>query len=300
MKKRLISLLLAVVMTLGLTACGGGGGGHMTVTIDGNKYNLSGDFQDVVGTIVKDDIHVVSTMGQFEFDENGYFQKYDMAAVREGKAIFAMEQLKMGVINDEPVREVVGQYYELSTGNADYKTADGITNKSDADDIAALTGYVAQQGIRFPGNESYAGFYIDGKNVDLTEYEDELEKLLADVEDGVVATEIMSEYFYGISMFADTRFAKSNIPMVIFTDLQQATDNDDMSDFNEKYPFFEEDMLLALAFMDAGAKLMNDDIKNYTLIIYEYDENDEGDAMWTYFYDYHRDKNYDIHKFDKK
>lgn len=298
MKKRLLSLLLTAVMALGLTACGGGSGtDHMTVTIEGNKYDLSGDFQKAVGAIAKDDIHVVSTMGQFEFDENGYFQKYDMAAVREGKAIFAMEQLQIGVINDEPVREVVGQYYELSTGNAEYKTADGITNESDADDAAALKGYVAQQGFRTLRNEAYAGFYVDGKIVDLKEYKDEYEKILADVEDGAVSSEIMSEYFYGISMFLDTRFAKSNMSMVVFSDLQQAMDSDDMSSFEEQYPCFEEDMLLALAAMDAGEKLLDGDIESYTMIIYEYNE---GDAMWTYFYDYHRDKDYDIHKFDKK
>lgn len=294
MKKRLISLVLAAVMALGLTACGGVGGGHMTVTIEGNKYDLSGDFQKAVGAIAKDDIHVVSTMGQVEFDENGYFQKYDMAAVREGKAIFAMEQLQIGVFNDEPVREVVGQYYELSTGNAEYKTADGITNKSDADDAKALKGYVAQQGLRIPGNESYAGFYVGGTLVDLAQYEDDLEKVLADLEDGVVPTEVMSEYFYGISMFANTRFASGNQSMLILSDLQQAMDNDDMSSFKEKYPCFEEDMLLALAAMDAGKKLLDGDIENYTMIIYEYNE---GDAMWTYYYNYYRDKNYDIDKF---
>ena len=126
---------------------------------------------------------------------------------------------------------------------------------------------------------------------------DEYEKILADVEDGAVSSEIMSEYFYGISMFLDTRFAKSNMSMVVFSDLQQAMDSDDMSSFEEQYPCFEEDMLLALAAMDAGEKLLDGDIESYTMIIYEYNE---GDAMWTYFYDYHRDKDYDIHKFDKK
>ena len=60
MRKKLISLVLAVSMILGLTACGGNS--PCTITIEGKKYDLSDDFQDVVSEMVKNDISVVAMM----------------------------------------------------------------------------------------------------------------------------------------------------------------------------------------------------------------------------------------------
>ena len=65
MKKKVISLFLTVGMIMGLTACGGSAN-EFIVEIEGDKYDLSGDFQEVKGFMVANDMSAADLAEQLQ------------------------------------------------------------------------------------------------------------------------------------------------------------------------------------------------------------------------------------------
>ena len=102
MKKKIYSMLLMISMVCGLCACGASAGEKAaTFIIEDETYNLSGDFQEVVGSMVENDLQVRSlydSMYKTIYDEDGKFSDEE---VDMGKpSIYAAEN---SVLADESI-----------------------------------------------------------------------------------------------------------------------------------------------------------------------------------------------------
>ena len=277
MRKKLISLVLAVSMVLGLTACGGNS--PCTITIEGKKYDLSDDFQDVVSEMVKNDISVVAMMRMMAYDEDGKFVQMDMNDIGAIRC-YAEERPVVPM----PDNHIIVARYEIGTGEIDFKTAQGITDNSSSRTIRGLDGYVPQMGLYIKDDETYAAMYIDGKIVDLQDYEDVFEDWVEEAEDSGIAVAI-KEYLPNSFYFpASSRFLSNNA-------LWQ-WDVDKL--FEEKSYYIKEDLLIAFAAQEAGEMLEDGKIESYDIILYE---DRKGDEMIVSYYHYFYDEDWDMEKF---
>lgn len=277
MRKKLISLVLAVSMILGLTACGGNS--PCTITIEGKKYDLSDDFQDVVSEMVKNDISVVAMMRMMAYDEDGKFVQMDMNGIGEIRC-YAEER----PVVQMPDNHIIVARYEIGTGEIDFKTAQGITDNSSSRTIRGLDGYVPQMGLYIKDDETYAAMYIDGKIVDLQDYEDVFEDWVEEAEDSGIVVAI-KEYLPNSFYFpASSRFLSNNA-------LWQ-WDVDKL--FEEKSYYIKEDLLIAFAAQEAGEMLEDGKIESYDIIFYE---DRKGDEMIVSYYHYFYDEDWDMEKF---
>lgn len=305
MKKKVISLVLAMSMVFGLAACNNvpatdtenqadrsdderkdedGAGVEsnaesvsdpeevqkavseiMTVTIEGNQYDLSGEYLEIVAQMAKDGLcakNAVLIPAQ-AYDENGELVQLDIWAPSDKKVINTYEMPL--VLQWSPVvrRSFVLQDLE------NFSTVEAIGYTSTAEELKNLEGYTVY------GPDEYlsaVALYVDGNLVDLAEYRDEYEMWLQDVEElGVEAayTLHLSYARYYINSMANDETQLGND-----TSLEQKM----------KWNGFETQMLLIFATMDAGQALERGEIMCYSLVSYSHDE--EVGVAVTYQYCY--------------
>lgn len=191
MKKRIVSLLLAVGMVFGLTACGGGAGAAkakdnpMVVTIEGKQYDLTGDLQEVVGQMVKDGIVVYDS----ELNEGRSYWYYDenaqLTVSEESGQLLAKEYPIRLLFSDENIELIVSRY-ELSR-KVTFETVDGITEISTKEELESVENYT-QLGA------AYYALYMDGKMVDPEAFRDTLEEYL-DATEEMSMSEATEQFF---------------------------------------------------------------------------------------------------------
>ncbi len=303
MKKKALCLLLGVGMVLGLAACGAGGGSAskvLTLKWDGDKYDLSGDFQKVVGKMVEDGHVVVGSRNNGLFDEDGKFAGSAMKVLTSGELddglCYAFEApIDMSM----QVSSLIESFYSIGFREEEYETADGITGESSRSDIKDLDGYVKVRQQR--GGEAFAAMYMDGKRVDLDEYEDKLDDYLDMLNEEGVA-EAKKEFFptpiVGIFQYA--------VPGSMGMKAVMTGGDGQEVDYKEMFREYQsqwgaENMLtMALVAQEAAEALEDGDIKSYSVIVYEYFDDDGEDKVQTSIYIYTYDEDYDIGKFQKK
>lgn len=277
MKKKWISILLTLSMALGLTACGGGNA-VCKVTVEGKEYDLSADFQDVVGEMVKNDIMVINMVTRAGYDEDGKFVRIDITD-RGDIWCYAQERPTNARINENPI---IFAQYEMGLGDIEFKTAQGIDDSSDAGDVKKLEGYVPQMGLYNKGDETYAAMYIDGKVVDLEQYEDIFDEWVEEVEESGFM-EAKEKYLENVFYYpASSRILNNGM------DIERIGDWLD----DERY-YAKEEMLIAFAAQEAGELLEAGKIDSYDIIFYE---EMDGEMIVNYYH-YYYDDNWDQNKF---
>ena len=273
MKKKVISLLLAIGMVLGLTACGGGSGATseaMTVTIEGNQYDLSGDFKEVVGQMVQDNLvlrnpYSADISKLLTYDENGEGIGVEWSEV-EGSVI--------GVGFERPVKFGPSPVIWRNFGffrDTSYESTTGIDGNADWNELENLEGYTFYRGNYSSGECVFYAFYVDGELVDLEEYRNELDAWKEEAE-SINPQAAFLKYFPDVSYYMSINLFASDLARV---HLLEALEDDELA---EGY------VLLAFAVMDAGHLLEEGKIESYSYIEYRYDEEDGVEVSYNHYY----------------
>lgn len=281
MKKKIISLVLAASMMLGLVACGGASGGGasnnpMIVTIEGNQYDLTGDLQEVVGQMVEDGIVVFDKEYGIDGVDEWIFWNYD----ENGQLTVSEDWGQVSARENSLYQnsDLIVSRYELS-GKVTFETVDGITETSTKEELESVENYTQM------GNAYYA-LYMDGKMVDPEAFRDTLEEYLDATEEKPMSEATEQFFPQGRCMcFGDPRL------------YQQMTQNTYVGrNFRERIeqeqqPYTETLLLFMLATEEAYKLLKEGEIETYDIIIY-------GGGVFYEHYSY--DPDWDASKFGER
>lgn len=298
MKRKLIALLMAICcVAAGLAGCGddggndrsekstdkdislknifGGGSEISVVTIEGEKYDLSEDFQKVVRKMAKNGLYPVDIRSYYVYDEDGKYSKKSNSSDFQDSAIrFIVGE--MPLVNNIELCSIIYDVYEFGARfDCTFETPDGITQDSDEDDLKELEGYVPYRGIVRSDVKACIALYVDGKIVDLEEYRDEYEAWLKDAKEE------------GFENAMHERVDGKHIPK--FSPIRSV----DIETAMEIETYFENDMLLVFAVQEACEKLEAKKIDSFDIVRYAY----EPEGMMVEFGHYFYDENWDYNKF---
>ncbi len=300
MKRKLLSVILAVSMVCGLTACGGAGSKASAIIIEDNTYDLSGDFQEVVGTMASDGINVVymlSGIDRMIYDEDGMLVKAEDFD-KDAPNLIAIERpvtssavfLKM----EEEVGTFVYKQYILMGDDIDFESKLGITNDTSKSDMKDMDMFVGASPVRYMKNNGYVAVFVDGEAVDFADYEEALNDWKDDCDDDGFAKSCEKnldfEHYAALGnrmLSADfVKFSKN------FDELEDNLKNVNIS--------AEDEMMLALVMQDACEKLEEGDAESVVVIKVEIaDKDDDMDTIMEYT-EYYFDEDWDQDKFKKK
>lgn len=281
MKKRLLCLL-GLCATVLFTACGSKG--VHSVKLDGKTYDLTGDFQEVVGDMVESDVFVADMQTLRSYDENGCFSKGKGSVLTqntESLPVCLATQRPNNQINTEIIQNV---YYFRN----EYETAHGIKEDSKKKDIKALDGFVKYRGARQLNSDAYIGMYIDNKPVNLDNYEDECDDILDVLEENPSKIQdIREEYFSDVQAIPSVCALFQSPDVIPYSNI---------NDIQMRNQYLAIDIMIALASQDAAEALRDGEIDSYSLVWYSI----ENESVETYYYIYTYDDDWDNQKFMPK
>ena len=291
MKKKLLTVLLTMCMVAGLSACGNKGHKFAEITIEGEKYNFSQDFETVVKALNENDVQVRSytrsryydIMHPDVFDEDCKLVK---AEERDDIFLFAdyapLEKYVSSAA-DWDAEDLVIKMYFFYNSSAEYITASGIEYDSDSDDLKDLKGYSKMDLLNNYKHTTYGALYVDGKIVDLEKYEDEFEEW-KDYVDENGFMEAMEEYLPNRQYYY--------LSSCIFADMYKSRRGySELKDYCEATGMpLKNVMLTNFAMHDAGEKLEDGKIKSYALVRYEATDEDE---VFMQYLEYSMDEDWD-------
>lgn len=259
----------------------GGGSGISVVTVEGEKYDLSDDFQKVVGKMAENGLYPVDDLKGVVYDEDGkWLKEWNSSDYTDSAIDISVMELPRGsesaIIYD---KYTFGGYYDCT-----FETSDGITQDSDEDDLKELEGYVPYKNIVNVDSEACIALYVDGKIVDLEEYREEYEEWLKDAkEEGVKnAMNERVDVNYTATCCQVSRYLSLNV------ELETAM---------EEVPYFENDMLLVFAVQEACEKLVAGKIDSFDTVRYACVL---PQGIMFEFVHYFYDENWDYNKFRKE
>ncbi len=308
MKKRIVALCLALGVFVGMTACGASSTSKIaTITLEGIEYDLSGDFQEVVGSMVADGIEVRSyfldhAMGlpYPVYDENGKVYEVDSVNnkishidAKEEPVLISTEGLME--MNEKEVPLIVKTYW-FDTDYNDYVSYEGIDVDSDKDDLMDLVddkGFSERDSIIYYKNYTCGALYINGKAVDISQYEDDYKDWVKDFDKRGYEKAI-----------------EKNFPGIIYCYNASSLWRMDHLKFYEKFEELEEhvgemlnipvkeEIMLSFALQDAGEMLEDGEIDSFVIIRYELEEDYEEVPVLMEYTEYYLDEKWSSKKFD--
>ena len=281
MRKKSLICILGLCISMLFAACGSVN--PLIVKIDDISYDLSGDFQDVIGEMVENDLLVKDYRSMQPYDKKGRYR-----ALKDGES-----KLDMGacLATQKPVflhapGIIESIYYFIN----DYETVCGINDNSKGEEINSNDEFVKYRGMRKVNTEAYVAMYIDNKAVDINEYRDELRLILRDfdVEDASDLVRMQELYFDDSeSIPAFINFQS----LILFL-----SEEDYLKENNGQNMYADISLSIALAANDAGEKLRDGDIDSYSIIYHEINEEYTATEYWVYTYD----EDWDVEKFRAK
>ncbi len=293
MKKKLLSVLLMTCMVLGLTACGGVGEKAPIVTIEGNKYNLSEDFQEVVGSMVADDL-VVSNMGilMYVYDEDGKLLEVVEKDEDATPNIVAMEN-RVGADEafdelEEELGDFVRKFYFISGREVDFESGLKISEDSKKKDVKEIKGLTKLSPSKY-NSDSYGAIFVDDELIKIEDFEDAFEewKEICDEEGFMAACE---------EVIPNMHYAAFESKMLMADYLKFNKDYESTKLAAESAGVeLKEDIMLALAMQDACMKLEEGDAESVSIIRF----NLNDDNVYMEYTEYYFVEDWDSSKFSK-
>ncbi len=287
MKKRFLSMVVVLGMVCGLCACGNAGKKAATVTIEGETYDLSGDFQEVVISMVQNGLDVGERQRYNVYDEEGMFNQEGVQ--RDVDYIWADERVYASDWNDGTLLYSV---FCIEGDKFDFESKMGITSDSDKKEIRELEGFVHTDmymtiGGVIVGNENRDALFVNGDMVDLSEYEDDYEEWVEYVKEegiyaGVSAPYMLGDGFYFI-LYAYEVYGISDIDAFI----EQYDATYDGS--------FKDTVVLQLALNDAITGMENGEVDSCSILSFGL-TRDEKDIIMCHI-NYYLDADYDDMKY---
>lgn len=267
------------------------------ITVEGHKYDLSKDFQKVVGKMVEDDIEIGRPSGSYQlYDEEGKYIKGSGGLVNTGD-IFGEERDRTGKFHPDIAEEMKDDhgnliskvFYLYDMEDNEIISDFGIASIEDVEDkLDAKTFIETDSPLQTMGDYAYTAVFVNGKPLDFSDYEEQLEEL--------------KEYEYS---------PKQNVGGILikFAPHHQAFSTRFNADYFktcqtyeqlevifEKYSnSLEEDLLLLLAMEDAYQQLEEEETESFMIISFGVEEYDETVNMC--YEEFYFDKKWDPKKF---
>lgn len=307
MRKKIAAMCMAVLMVVGISACGASSTSKIaTITLEGIEYDLSGDFQEVVGSMVADGIEVRSyfldhAMGLPYpiYDEKGKI--YEVDSVNNKISHINAKEEKVVIMEgplesfEEDVPLIVKTYW-FDTDYNDYVSSVGIDVDSGKDDLVQLVErerFSERDRIIYYKNYTCGALYINGKVVDISQYEEDYEDWVKDFD----------KYGY-------EKAVEKNFPGVIYCYNASSLWQMDYLKFFNKFEELEEhvtenlnipvkqEILLSFALQDAGEMLEDDEIDSFVVVRYELEEDYEEVPILMEYTEYYLDEQWSKEKFN--
>lgn len=294
MKKRLTAILLTLCMTCGIMACGAKEEKASVLSVDGKEYDLTGDFRDVVGAMVKDEIKVTSLTGQWLlYDEKGKYVT-GSSGLKEGYDIVAQEQNQTNRFDPETAEEVAEEYgyfirkdfYLNDLEDKDVVSGLGIASFKDVEEkldkeLFCETG----NSTHAVGDEVYMAVFVNGEALAFSSYEDELEDVKEYSSD---RKSLLKEFFPHISAIGMSRLCGDVfLGCLSYEELEETADKLSVP--------LEETLLLIFALEDAYEKLEDEEIESFFVLSFGIDGEDEAVNMG--YSEFYFDKRWSEEKF---
>ncbi len=287
MRRKNLTVALLFGMALLLTACGEKGIQRKndriaTVTIDGDKYVLTGDFQEVVGSMVENGTDVRNERTYDIYDEEGKYS--DEIIEKDNHYVLATE---LEYQQDWSEDTLLYSDFVIRGNQFDFESKCGITSDSDKSDLKELEGFMKTDAYANSfGNDNRLALYINGKIVDLSEYDDEYKEWIELAKKEGITT--------GLS-------ASSQLGRTFYLTLRNHAnpENPDIDNFIEEYDkseySFEKTVTLQLAVEDALQKLAEGEISTCSIVSFG-TTNNEKDIFMRYV-NFYYEADYDVLKF---
>lgn len=267
MKKRMFVLLTVFCVMCSISACGSVGEKAALAVIKGKEYILSGDFQTVVGTMVEDGLRVIDCTSMKVFDEEGKWDgnaslldKYDVACTERDRSRemcqFEMDEYEDYV--DEYGNFILKIYYLDDMEEKEIVSGLGISSIDDVDEVLEKAKFPKKDYVTFTwGDYGYVAVLVNGKVMDFSQYEEDLEKL-KDYE-GTKEKGILTKYFPHVVGFGVSRLAGDIFRTCLtYEEMEAVADRIDLS--------LDEELLLHFALEDAYDQLEDEKIESFSLV----------------------------------
>lgn len=156
------------------------------ITVEGHKYDLSKDFQKVVGKMVEDDIEIGRPSGGYQlYDEEGKYIKGSGGLVNAGD-IFAEERDRTGRFHPDIAEDMIDEhgnliskvFYLYDMEDNEIISDFGIASAEDAEKkLDTKTFIETDSPLQTMGDYAYTAVFVNGKPLDFSDYEEQLEEL---------------------------------------------------------------------------------------------------------------------------
>lgn len=266
MKKRILSMMIVACMMVGFSSCGAKGNDFAKITIEGNNYDLSQNFEEVISAMAEDGLQVRSYL-KANTSINPYIYNTECKLEEAGEVDLDTQfYAEYAPVSNYYWAEMddnglVIKLYEID-GGIEYMTNIGIGYESREENLKELKGYEKMDLFLKNKSATYGALYVDGKMVDLQEYLDEFEEWKNTLnENGFMKA--MEKHLPHL------RFYKHSSR--IWADYFRMSHNYDelKAICEEQHIPLDTVMLTNIAMHEAGKKLEAGEIKSYTLIRYE-------------------------------
>lgn len=286
MKKRLLSVVVVLGMVCGLCACSSAGKKAATVTIEGETYDLSGDFQEVVISMVQDGLNVGERLRYNVYDEEGMFNQEGVQ--RDVDYLWADERVYAKDWNNGTL---LYNIFCVEGNKFDFESKMGITSDSRKKEIRELEGFVHSDMYKMiggvvAGNEHRDALFVNGDMVDLSEYDDDYEEWVEYVKEKGIYAGVNDPYMIGDGFYY----------IIHAYEHYGITDIDAFIEEYDKYDeTFKDTVVLQLALNDAITGMENGEVDSCSILSFGL-TNDEEDIVMCYI-NYHFDADYDDMKY---
>lgn len=290
--KKIIICLLSVILTLSVLGCSSGGAKsglslknkskYSVFELDGKKYDLSGDIDNMVSNLVKDGycLNNISHNMLTYSDDNGKITQKNYAdyLLSEEKGSHPFILYRENIISAYPnIEPHCYAYYGLfpeyqTSALLDYKTVHGITNKSTSKDIESLEGFLPCFSYGLPDRSAigYFAMYVDGVQINMADYRDELETIMNSDTIDYPAWGTISSYPH----FDLLKFVPGGFWTYIENSFRQGNTISDLEALLEEDKRVKYSLLASLAYTEALQKAFDGEVN--MIEIYIYTDNEFG------------------------
>ena len=300
MKKKLIistALILciacAVIAIISLGIINGKSKPNL-LTIDGEEYNLSDDFQEVVGNMVTNDIKVVNTSGLYNYyDEDGKFIKGSGGLLNEAFISASEVNRTSGLVlkDTEEFTEEHGFfcckiYYINDLENNEIISSLGVSSYDEAEDVLDNDTFIQLDKMIYTNDDyGYGAVFVNGKPLDLSAYEEQLEELKEEeYTPGQYVGGILIKFFPHLFGFTSP----------LCSDMYKAVPSyEELNSYS--HISLDEELLLLFASEDAYEQLENKKADSFIVVFFGLSEEDEVVNMA--YYEYYFTDEWDKNKF---
>ncbi len=289
MKKKIISVVLTLGMMLATVGCGSKN--PAGITIEGKTYDLSGDFQEVVGAMAEDDLQVAygpygGGLDTYVYDEDGKLspaEDFD----RDEPYLFAYERQVPFVLEEDDSDCFIQRVYMLDK-SVEFESKLGITSESEKKEIKDLDGFMKATHIKYRNSDTYVALFVDGKMVDFDDYEENFEEWKDTLDDEGFAKAYEECFSNAYCIRLVCRLFNADF-------VKLSNSYDELEDSVKQQGIsLKEEIILAFAMSDACELLEDEEAESIVVVKAEITEDDEVIMEYNEFY---FDDDWDADKF---